>query len=295
MVLGTYKQITSGRSTDKQIQKISQDGGIASALLCFALDEKIIDGAVVAGPSDQMWKPEPTVALSSDEVLAAAGTKYTLSPNNWMLKQAVRQYGLEKVGIVTIPCQTMGLRKMQSYPFGVRFMADKIALDIGIFCTENFSFESLKTFISAKAGVDFDLVEKMDIGKGKFWVKTQDDMISFPIKETHGYEQNGCKVCLDLVSELSDVSTGSIGSGDGWSSILTRTDAGDTIFKQAVDAGAIELKAMDEGKFGLEMLTKLATSKKEKAMKVIDDRKAMGLPVPYKASSEKEGNPLANV
>ena len=143
MVLGTYKQITLGRSTDKQIQKISQDGGIATALLCFALDEKIIDGAVVAGPSDEMWKPMPTVAMTSDDIMAAAGTKYTLSPNNWMLKQAVRQYGLEKVGIVTIPCQTMGIRKMQSYPFGVRFMADKIALDIGICCTENFPFESL--------------------------------------------------------------------------------------------------------------------------------------------------------
>jgi coenzyme F420 hydrogenase subunit beta len=294
MVLGTYKQITLGRSTDKQIQKISQDGGIVTALLTFALDEKLIDGAVVAGPSDEMWKPEPTVALTSDEVMAAAGTKYTISANNWMLKQAVRQYGLEKVGIVTIPCQTMGIRKMQSYPFGVRFLADKIALNIGICCTENFPFESLKTFISAKAGVDFDLVEKMDIGKGKFWVKTQDDLISFPIKETHGYEQNGCKVCLDLVSELSDISTGSIGAPDKWSAVQIRTDIGESIFKQAVDAGALELKPIDEGKFGLEMLTKLAKSKKEKAMKEIDRRKAMGLPVPYKGSSEKE-DPLANV
>lgn len=294
MVLGTYKQIVHARSTDKQIQKISQDGGIASALLCFALDEKIIDGAVVAGPSDEMWKPEPQVAMTADEVLAAAGTKYTLSPNIWMLKEAVRQYGLEKAGIVTIPCQTMGLRKTQSYPFGVRFLADKIALDIGIFCTENFPFESLKTFVTAKAGVNFDLVEKMDIGKGKFWIHTADDVISFPIKETHGYEQNGCKVCLDLVSEMSDISTGSIGAPDNWSAVLTRTDGGDGIFKQAVEAGAIETKPMDEGKFGLEMLTRLSKSKKEKAMKVIDDRIAMGLPVPYKASTEKE-DPLANI
>ena len=119
-------------------------------------------------------------------------------------------------------------------------------------------------------------------------------MISFPIKETHGYEQNGCKICLDLVSEMSDVSTGSIGAPDNWSSVLVRTDSGDTIFKQATDAGAIELKPIDEGKFGLEMLTKLARSKKEKAMKEIDRRKAMGLPVPYKGSSEKE-DPLANI
>ena len=294
MVLGTYKQIVHAQSTDKQIQKISQDGGIATALLCFALDEKIIDGAVVAGPSDEMWRPEPQVAMTADEVLAAAGTKYTLSPNIWTLKEAVRQYGLEKAGIVTIPCQTMGLRKMQSYPIGVRFVADKVALDIGIFCTENFPFESLKTFISAKAGVNFDLVEKMDIGKGKFWVHTADDVISFPIKETHGYEQNGCKVCLDLVSEMSDVSTGSIGAPDDWSSVLTRTDAGDSVFAKAVEAGAIETKPMDEGKFGLEMLTKLAKSKKEKNQKTIDDRIAMGLPVPYKASTEKE-DPLANI
>jgi coenzyme F420 hydrogenase subunit beta len=134
----------------------------------------------------------------------------------------------------------------------------------------------------------------MDIGKGKFWVKTQDDLISFPIKETHGYEQNGCKVCLDLVSELSDISTGSIGAPDDWSAVQVRTDTGETVFKQAVDAGAIELKPIDEGKFGLEMLTKLARSKKEKAMKEIDRRKEMGLPVPYKGSSEKE-DPLANV
>jgi coenzyme F420 hydrogenase subunit beta len=294
MVLGTYKQVLKARSTDKQIQKISQDGGIATGLLAFALEEKLIDGAVVAGPSDEMWKPAPTVALTVDEILAAAGTKYTISPNLWAVKEAVRQYGLEKAGIVTIPCQTMGLRKLQSYPIGVRFVADKIALDIGIFCTENFPFESLKTFIEAKAQVSFDLVEKMDIGKGKFWVHTADDLISFPIKETHGYEQNGCKVCLDLVSELSDVSTGSIGAPDGWSTVLTRTESGDTIFSKAVDAGLIETEPADEGKFGLEMLTKLATSKKEKAMKEIDRRKDLGLPVPFKASGEKE-DPLANV
>jgi coenzyme F420 hydrogenase subunit beta len=234
------------------------------------------------------------VAMSSDEILAAAGTKYTFSPNVWMLKKAVRQYGLEKVGTVAIPCQTMGIRKMQSYPFGVRFLADKIALLTGIFCMENFPFASLETFITSKMGITPELVEKMDIGKGKFWVHTADETLSIPLKETHGYEQSGCKVCLDYVSELSDVATGSVGSGDGWSTVFTRTDVGETVFKAAVEAGVIETKAVDEGKFGMEMLKKLSTQKKEKAMKEIDRRKAMGLPVPYKGSSEKE-DPLANV
>lgn len=293
MVLGTYKEALSARSTDKQIQKISQDGGIVTALLSFALDEKIIDGAVVAGPGKEMWKPEPMVAMTSDEILAAAGTKYTFSPNVWTLKEAVRQYGLEKVGTVAIPCQTMGIRKMQSYPFGVRFVADKIALLIGIYCMENFPFESLRTFISEKMGVSPELVEKMDIGKGKFWVYTADEELSIPLKETHGYEQNGCNVCLDYVAELADLSTGSVGSPDGWSTVLTRTDAGDSVFKLAVDAGMIETKPMDNVKPGMGLLEKLATDKKTKNQKTIDDRIAMGLPVPYKASTEKE-DPLAN-
>ncbi|SCG86725.1 coenzyme F420 hydrogenase subunit beta [Methanobacterium congolense] len=294
MVLGTYKEVVTARSTDKQIQKVSQDGGIVSALFCYALEEKLIDGAVVAGPTDEFWKPAPMVAMSADEIIAAAGTKYTFSPNVLMLKQAVRQYGLEKVGTVAIPCQTMGIRKMQSYPFGVRFLADKIALLTGIFCMENFPFVSLETFISEKMGISMELVEKMDIGKGKFIVETQDDVLTIPLKETHGYEQAGCKVCLDYVAELADVSTGSVGSPDGWSTVFTRTEGGETIFKAAVEAGVIETKPVNEGKFGLEMLTKLATQKKEKAMKEIDKRKGMGLPVPFKASSEKE-DPLANV
>ena len=128
MVLGTSKQIVSARATDKQIQAVSQDGGIVSGLLSFALEEKIIEGAVVAGPGKELWKPEPMVAMTKDEIIAAAGTKYTFSPNVMMLKKAVRQCGLEKVGTVAIPCQTMGIRKMQSYPFGVRFLADKIKL-----------------------------------------------------------------------------------------------------------------------------------------------------------------------
>ena len=38
MVLGTYKEAVAARSTDKRIQEVAQDGGIASALLIYALE-----------------------------------------------------------------------------------------------------------------------------------------------------------------------------------------------------------------------------------------------------------------
>ena len=281
MVLGTYKEIVSARSTDREIQKLAQDGGIVTGLLAYALDEKIIEGAVVAGPGEEFWKPQPMVAMTSDELKAAAGTKYTFSPNVMMLKKAVRQYGIEKLGTVAIPCQTMGIRKTQTYPFGVRFLADKIKLLVGIYCMENFPYTSLQTFICEKLGISMELVEKMDICKGKFWVYTQDDVLTLPLKETHGYEHAGCKICKDYVAELADVSTGSVGSPDGWSTVITRTDAGDSIFKQAVEAGIFETKPIEEVKPGLGLLEKLAAQKKEKAEKNIAARKEMGLPTPF--------------
>ncbi|REE28097.1 coenzyme F420-reducing hydrogenase beta subunit [Methanothermobacter defluvii] len=281
MVLGTYKEIVSARSTDREIQKLAQDGGIVTGLLAYALDEGIIEGAVVAGPGKEFWKPEPMVAMTSDELKAAAGTKYTFSPNVLMLKKAVRQYGIEKLGTVAIPCQTMGIRKAQTYPFGVRFVADKIKLLVGIYCMENFPYTSLQTFICEKLGLNMELVEKMDIGKGKFWVYTQDDVYTLPLKETHGYEQAGCKICKDYVAELADVSTGSVGSPDGWSTVITRTDSGDSIFKQAVEVGIFETKPIEEVKPGLGLLEKLSAQKKEKAEKNIAARKEMGLPTPY--------------
>lgn len=281
MVLGTYKEVVSARATDKQIQKVSQDGGIVTALLSYALEEKIIEGAVVAGPSDELWKPEPLVAMTPEEILSAAGTKYTFSPNVWALKKAVRQYGLEKVGTIGTPCQVMGIRKAQVYPFGVRFLADKLKLVMGFFCMENFPFGSLETFINAKMNSDPELVEKMDIGKGKFWAITADEEKSLPLKETHGYEQAGCNVCPDYTSELADVSTGSVGSPDGWSTVLTRTVAGDSIFAQAVEAGVIETKDIASVKPGLPLLEKLSEGKKTKNAEEAEKRKAMGLPVPW--------------
>ncbi|MBR4396838.1 MAG: coenzyme F420 hydrogenase subunit beta, partial [Methanobrevibacter sp.] len=254
MPLGTYKEALSARSTDSKILEVSQDGGIVSALLCFALDEGIIEGAVVAGTPDDDWRPIPTVVTSSDEVIAAAGTKYSMSPTLSALKEATRQYGLEKVGVVATPCQLQGLRKAQAYPF-TRFVVNKIKLMIGIYCMENFPMASLDTFATSKLGFDsLTDATKMDIGKGKFWLTKDGEDSGLAIKETHGYEQAGCNICTDYVAEWADVSTGSVGSPDGWSTVLTRTDDGDNIFKAAVSAGLIETKPMDEVKPGLPLL-----------------------------------------
>ena len=285
MPFGTYKEVMALKAKDAKINGVSQDGGVVTALLCYALDKGVIDGAFVAGKGDTPWMPKPVIATTKEEIIAAAGTKYTINPVVSVLKDAVREYGLDKVAVVGTPCQIYAVQKMKLYPVGARHIPDKIALTVGIFCTENFSYAGLKTIIEDHCKVPVDSVTKMEIGGGKFKVKAGGKDIAIPIKETHKYEQDSCHVCSDLTAEFADISTGSIGTPDGWSTVFTRSTKGNDLMSKAIADGLFEKKSMDEfksapdAKFktGLDLLGNLEKGKKDKAKKTFDERKALGL------------------
>ncbi len=284
--LGKYKSCVSARSTDKAILAGAQDGGIVTTLFAYALETGIIDGAIVAGPGELPWKPKPVVATTVEELLAARGTKYNISPNVSLIKEATRSYGLDKVGIVGTPCQMQAVRKGQLYPIGLRDVGDKIALAIGIFCMENFPYQSIVQLAEDHAAMKLESVAKMEIGKGKFtFMSERGAVVPLPLKVTHKYEQPGCHVCLDYVANLADVSTGSVGSPDGWSTVFVRTKKGDDVWAKAIAAGCFETKAIDSVKPGLELVTKLANEKIGKNQKTVEERKTFGvgkgLRIPY--------------
>ena len=278
MVLGSYKTAICARAADPSILAKSQDGGIVTQLFAFALEEGIIDGAVVAGPGDEPFKPEPIVATTVDELLEARGTRYTICPNMSLIKEATRSYGLDKVGIVGTPCQIQALRKAQLYPVGMRAVPDKIALALGIFCMENFPYQGLETMVEDLCNVKMESAVKMDIGKGKFSVYTERGAISqIPLKLTHKFEQGGCHVCLDYVANLADVSTGSVGTPDGWSTVFVRTKVGEDVWGKAIAAGYFETKDIAEVKPGLDLVTKLANEKISKNQKTLEERASFGV------------------
>jgi len=278
MVLGNYKTAVCARAADADILKCSQDGGVVTELFTYALENGIIDGAIVAGPGDAPFKPEPVVATTKAELLAARGTRYTISPNMSLIKEATRSYGLDKVGIVGTPCQMQALRKAQLYPIGMRKVPDKIALAIGIFCMENFPYQGLEAIVEDHCNTKMESAVKMDIGKGKFTVYTERGAVTqIPLGATHKYEQPGCHVCLDYVANMADVSTGSVGTPDGWSTVFVRTKKGEDVWSKAVAAGYFETKDIASVKPGLDLVTKLATGKIDRNKKTLEERAKMGV------------------
>ena len=282
MVLGKYLDIMTVKTTDKTLQKYSQDGGIVSSLLIHALETGVIEGAIVAMPTDEPWNPEPYVATPPEEIIVAAGTKYVLCPLNNALKIAARENGLDKIGMVGMHCLTYAVRKMQLYPFGARHLPNKMALLLGIFCTENFSYTGIKAIVEELHKVNIEHVQKMDVSKGKMIVTSNmGERVEVPVKLTHSYVQPGCYICPDLTARTADISTGSIGSPDGWSTVMPRTKVGKDLFQSAVDMGLFETKPIDPGKFGMEMLTRLAQNKWDRSEKTRAERAEIGLPNPF--------------
>jgi len=62
---------------------------------------------------------------------------------------------------------------------------------------------------------------------------------------------------------------------------MPRTQTGKQLFESAVEVGLFETKPIDPGKFGMEMLTRLAQSKWDRAERTRNERTEIGLPNPF--------------
>jgi coenzyme F420 hydrogenase subunit beta len=281
-LIGTYTGAYSARSKDEKILEKAQDGGIGTAILLYALEEGVIDGAVTAIKGERPWEPVPFVATNKEELLDSAGTKYTVASNMITLRKAIRGNGFRKLGYVGTPCNVQALRKMELYPIGAREIPESIEFIVGLFCMENFYYADVRSIVEFESGAELKKVKKMDIKKGKFWVHTVDgDVISIELEDAKKYASPPCKICLDYTAELADISIGSVGSPGGWSTVLVRTGRGEKIWEDAVEKMYIESVDLEEVKPGIGLVRRLARLKKEENMSNVKKMEDEGRTVPY--------------
>lgn len=265
-LLGCYRAAYSARTRLDEVRKVCQDGGVATTALIYALEEGIVDSAVVT-VRDEEWRSKPAVARSADEIVRGAGTKYTASPTLLGLREAFFELDCKAVGLVGRPCEVYAARKMQAYP-EISGYGDRIAFVVGLFCMESFDYGPLFAYLS-EAGIEARSVGKFAITKGRFVVTGTDGetLLNVPIKRLKKYARQACHYCEDFTALLADLSVGSVGSPEGWSTVIVRTELGERVFKGMVEKGYVEAKPIDEVKPGLPLVAKLAGSKREEALK----------------------------
>lgn len=206
-----------------------QDGAVVSEILRSLLEQGEIDCAIGLIRNDK-WETEIVTFTSPDEVVKASGTKYTYKPIVANIRDIHRAFAdtynkslkkYNKVAIVGTPCQVHGARL-----FKENF--DKIELIIGLICMESFSEEIMSNEIIPNVmGLDIRDAVKMNFHKGKFIVETDKETKEVPIKAVAPMARKGCSFCQDYTSYYADISVGSVGSADGWSTIFVRTETGE--------------------------------------------------------------------
>ncbi len=240
-LLGYYEKATLAKSTDKAILEVAQNAGVTTMLLIHALNTGLIDGALLTG-KDEDWSPKPVVARTPEEILAAAGSIYSMVPSLRNYNTAVKEYKLEKLAFVCMPCQIQAVRKIQlCNPLSDNY--GKITLIIGLFCSSNFSYDLLKNKVEEVIDKPINTVEKFDISRGKFFIYLKDGSEKqIPIKDTKVLRWSSCHHCKDYSAEYADISVGSVGApSDDWNSVLIRTDVGAKLFNDTVKAKKISV------------------------------------------------------
>lgn len=250
-----------------------QDGGFVTALLKYCLEKKIIDGAVVAGVSEkEPWKPAPRLITSPAELGGVSGTKYSNCSNLSVLKEAMEK-NLKNIAVVGVHCQIEGARKIQNYPIEDVDLQGRIKLTVALFCKSNFLYDGLmKNIIQKKYNIDLKKMSKIDIKGKNVLVWSEGKKIEIPLEEAYSYAREGCKVCLDFTSRISDFSVGSVGSPGGYSTVLARTKLASEILNKMKSEGAVETIELQEEKPGLEVARALQATKAKDSKAAIRKR-----------------------
>ena len=228
----------------------AQDGGFVSAMLIELLEKGEIDGALVARESEtERWKGEAFLARTPDEVRESAGSFYnqTLALGHVDFKG----YDLPpnpRIAVVGTPCEIEGIKAMQARPWTWgSSQVEAITLTIALLCTKSFNYEKLMLDeIRDKRSVDLDNVGRVDIIRGKLIVQDLDGETIFeePIKDFHGAALKGCDECADFMGHAADISVGSVGSADGYSSVIVRSEEGLSAFEHV--RPKLELRDLDK-------------------------------------------------
>jgi len=259
---GVYRRIVVARTTDEDILRACQDGGVVTTLLMHALGKGRIDGAALSGTSeDRRFHPIPKLATTPAQILECAGTRYFYSPNLLAFNEGVKQKRTS-IAFVGTPCQIQALRRIQMVP--LRKYAERLSFAIGLMCTESFTYEGLfEKHIQAELGIDPHDIKKMNI-KAKLFVATEsgeDKVIS--LNEAKQYTRKSCLPCTDFSAELADISAGGVGLS-GWTLTIIRTQKGEEIFRDVEEAGLLKTKPLEEEKRALDLLIRLSKKKRQR-------------------------------
>lgn len=293
--LGIYKQCLRGYAREPK-RTLSSSGGIAQAVVGYALSRGYIDAAVMAVRSKEYpWRAVPGIVTSADDLASGVRSVMEAVPVNALLSEAIIKSGYKRIGVVGLPCQIHSIRKIQNNGKPSK-IAKGIVFSIGLFCNSTAYYIGIEHLLKEYGGIDSlaDIVGldyRAGAWPGALMAMTKDGKIrhvaskefTIDFLSKANFRRDRCLMCIDFSAELADISVGDvfnkIDANCRWTAAITRTAIGDELIAGAVKEGYIrhvephDPKLVPVGGSGWEM-------SKHASMYRLMERKRHGWPVP---------------
>lgn len=276
--LGYYHSIVLAQSTDPSFRITSKSGGVITALLNYAINEKIIDSAVVSEASSYASMSVPqNIKIVPDDLLSAVNAKFESSAPAEAFGRAVFEHGKANIAFVGIPCHVVTVRKLEAWQHK---LIGSLRITIGLFCLWTYSLNRLLEYFSHEYNIAPNEILTVDLVDDKYVVTTEKRVVKIPLSNARAQIVSRCRTCVHFTPFLADICVGGATPLKDWSFVIIRTMAGESLFNGAVKKGVITIKAIETEPEVLNHVLKLSEYKRDAALQEINKLKAAGLPIP---------------
>jgi len=282
--LGPYRKVLASRAGIQMKRGAFQAGGTVSAVMAFALKNKLIDAAALT--DRQGLTPVARLATDWTKVAECASSKFMASPTLSALNMGVRE-GYNRLGVVGTPCQMTAVAQMRSNPLDKPEHDVPVALAVGLFCNWSVDTRQLMDFLAQR--LDISKIRSMDIPPPPaniMTLETDNGSVEVSLSDIKPLIPHTCFVCLDMTSEFADLAVGMYEGRPGWNTLIIRSERGAEIVDQASRENFIETEEFPAE--NLKHLSKAAAEKKERSLRTLirrglinnqgDERAAVRIP-----------------
>jgi len=222
-----------------------EPGDVIKRLLVAAMAAGLVDGAIVSDVDPWTLQPQLKVATTVGEVVDTLGTPYLWAPTLTAMNEAVYELGLQALAVVGTPCVSQGLRKLRAAD-NSRLDPYKKALRLSIaeFCTGVYKPDLTIDALVEKMGIGRHAVKRLEASprEGLLTAVLWDGTTrTLPLSEVEGLMRLGCARCDDYVGESADIAVGTVGAKEGYTTLIVRSQAGDTCLRAALNMGLLEV------------------------------------------------------
>ncbi len=257
-IWGRNEGVFIGWSNDASLRKKASSGGTISQVLCYLLENQLVDGVIHIGADEK--KPTKTVACISqtiEEVKERCGSRYAISSPLLIMNQIDPG---KRYAFVGKPCDVVALR---NYLKKSPEMKKAIRYLLSFFCMGVPSEQAQEKLLAKLGCSNCRTLTYRGNGWPGFTVAT--DGIGNTTQMDYASSWGNilgrdlmaaCKYCLDGIGEMADISCGDawyltedkkpdFHEHDGRNVIFARTEVGLELLNKMRNSGAIHLEEYD--------------------------------------------------